>query len=215
MSRPIIHGVEGSPFVNSARLGFEEKGVDYELADMQVGTHKEAAHLARHPFGRVPVLEHDGFMLYETQAILRYVDRAFPGPALQPSDARLAARMDQIMNIHDWYVFPSITAGIAFQRCVVPLLGGVPDEEKIRAALPQSRLCLAELERLMGNGAYLAGDHLSLADLIMAGPFAYFATTPEARELMKPHARLRAWWTRMSARPSLARVGRRTRSLVA
>jgi glutathione S-transferase len=208
MSRPIVHGIDGSPFVNSVRLALEEKGVPYDFAEMPFGTgaHKAPEHLARNPFGRIPVLEHDGFMLYETQAILRYVDRAFAGPPLQPADVRLAARMDQIMNIHDWYVCPSITAGIAFQRCIVPLMGGTSDEGKIAAALPQARLCLAEIERLMGNGAFLAGDTLSLADLIMAPPFGYLVLTPESRELLKPHARLSAWWTRMSARDSLRRA---------
>jgi len=78
MSRPVIHGVDASPYTMSARLGFEEKGVDHELAAMRVGDTKQPAHLARHPFGRVPVLEHDGFTLYETQAILRYRISAMP-----------------------------------------------------------------------------------------------------------------------------------------
>jgi glutathione S-transferase len=208
MSRPIVHGIAGSPFVNSVRLTLDEKGVDYVFAEMPFGTgaHKAPEHLARHPFGRIPVLEHDGFLLYETQAIMRYVDRAFAGPALQPSDVRALARMDQLLNINDWYVFPSLGFGIAFQRLIVPQMGGTPDEDTIAAALPQARVCLSEIERLMGDGVYLAGDALSLADLIMAPPFGYFVMTPESRELLKPHARLNAWWARMSARDSLQRA---------
>jgi len=53
----------------------------------------------------VPVLEHDGFVLYETAAILRYLDRVLPDPRLTPADARRAARMDQLMSINDWYLF--------------------------------------------------------------------------------------------------------------
>jgi glutathione S-transferase len=64
--RPIIHGVEASPYTMSARLGFEEKGVEYELAAMQPSESKQPTHLARQPFGRVPVLEHDGFVPYES-----------------------------------------------------------------------------------------------------------------------------------------------------
>jgi glutathione S-transferase len=55
----------------------------------------------RHPFGRVPVLEYDGFMLYETQAILRFLDRILPSPTLTPADPKAAARMDQAMIIND------------------------------------------------------------------------------------------------------------------
>jgi glutathione S-transferase len=214
MSRPIVHGVEGSPFVNAVRIGLEEKGVPYEFADMPLGAHKQPTYLALNPFGRIPAMEHDGFVVYETQAILRYVDRAFSGPALQPTDVRQLARMDQIMNIHDWYMTPSITAGISFHRCVASLMGLVPDEEKIAAALPQSRTCLSELARLMGHAPYLAGDSLSLADIIVSAPFAYFTTTPEARELMAPHPALAAWWTRIAGRGSLQRVRPRTRPFV-
>ena len=78
------------------------------------GAAKSPEHLARHPFGRVPVLEHDGFMLYETQAILRYLDRVLPQPALTPADPRRAARMDQVMNINDWYLFQGVGNVIAF-----------------------------------------------------------------------------------------------------
>ena len=206
MSEFIVHSIPGSPFGRTTLAMLHEKGASYRFSPVAPGTLRSPEHLARHPFGRVPVLQHGAFMLYETQAILRYIDRAFAGPPLQPADIRLAARMDQIMNIHDWYVFPSIAAGIGFQRCIVPLMGGTPDEEKIAAALPQARLCVAEIERLMGDGAFLAGDALSLADLIMAPPFGYLVLTPESRELLKPHARLNAWWTRMSARDSLHRA---------
>ena len=51
------------------------------------------------------MLEHNGFLLYETQAILRYLDRVLPTPALTPADPRRAARMDQVMNVTDWYLF--------------------------------------------------------------------------------------------------------------
>src|ERR1700687_5224583 len=83
MAAITIHGVPGSPYVRSALLGLEEKGVSYRLAVMARGENKSPAHLERHPFGRIPVLEHGDFRLYETQAILRYVDAGFPGPPLQ------------------------------------------------------------------------------------------------------------------------------------
>ena len=70
----IVHGVPGSPYVRAALLTLEEKGAQYELAAMALGTLKQQPHLSRHPFGRIPAFEHDGWMLYETQAIMRYVD---------------------------------------------------------------------------------------------------------------------------------------------
>ena len=102
MSEFIVHSVAGSPFGRSVLAALEEKGADYRFAPLAPGGSKSPEHLARHPFGRVPVLEQDGFMLYETQAILRYLDRVLPTPALTPSDPKRAARMDQVMNVNDW-----------------------------------------------------------------------------------------------------------------
>src|SRR5439155_8153198 len=109
MSGMIVHGVPGSPYVRAALLALEEKGASYELASMAPGTLKQPSHLSRHPFGRIPAFEHDGWMLYETQAIMRYVDAVVPGPPLQPEEPRAAARMDQLIGIVDWYLMPQVS----------------------------------------------------------------------------------------------------------
>jgi glutathione S-transferase len=92
MSEFTVHSVPGSPFGRSVLAALEEKGASYRLAPVAPGTLQSPGHLARHPFGRVPVLEHDGFSLYETQAILRYLDRVLPAPALTPADPKRAAQ---------------------------------------------------------------------------------------------------------------------------
>jgi len=72
MARPIVYGPAGSTYVWSVRLALAEKGVAHELVELDSFTaHREEPHLSRHPFAKVPAFEHDGFMLYETQAILR------------------------------------------------------------------------------------------------------------------------------------------------
>src|SRR5215472_6276573 len=125
MSEFIVHSVPGSPFGRAVLATLEEKGASYRLAALPPGSSKSPEHLRLHPFGRVPVLEHDGFMLYETQAILRYLDRVVPTPALTPADPKAAARMDQVMNICDWYLFQGVSNVIGFQRIVVPRLRGL------------------------------------------------------------------------------------------
>ena len=92
MSAIVVHGIPGSPFLRSVLATLEEKGQTYRLNVMGPGDSKKPEYLKRHPFGRVPAFEHGDFALYETQAILRYLDAAFPEPALQPKDARQAAR---------------------------------------------------------------------------------------------------------------------------
>jgi len=204
MSEFIVHTIPGSPFARSVLATLEEKGATYRVVPVPPGTMRSAEHLARHPFGRVPVLVHDGFWLYETQAILRYLDRVLEVPALTPSDPKRAARMDQVMNINDWYLFHGVGNVIVFQRIVAPqLMGQKPDEAAIAAAMPKARTVFDTLAALLGEQAFFAGDSLSLADLLVAPAISFFTATPEWAELGAPHANLVAWLQRMEGRPSM------------
>ena len=145
MSEFIVYGVPGSPFVRSACLGLEEKSEPYRIQGLGAGEMRSEAHRRLHPFGRVPVIDHGGYRLYETQAILRYIDAAMPGPSLQPSEPEAIGRMNQIVGINDWYLFPQVARVIVFQRIVGPVLMGItPDEAAIAAAVPAAELCLGE-----------------------------------------------------------------------
>jgi glutathione S-transferase len=199
----VVHGVPGSPYVRAALLVLEEKGVPYEFAAMRFGTTKTPEHLARHAFGRIPAFEHDGWMLYETQAILRYVDAVIPKPPLQPSDPRAAARMNQLMGITDWYFMPQVSRRITFGRVVAPRLNLPVDDAAIAAALPEARACVAEVARLLDGNAWLTGDMISLADLLLAPQMAMFAVAPEGKDILAQHPTLTAWLGRMEARPSM------------
>jgi glutathione S-transferase len=204
MSEFIVHSIPGSPFGRAVLATLEEKGATYRLSPVAPGTFRSPEHLARHPFGRVPVLEHDGFSLYETQAILRYLDRLLPTPAFTPADPRAAARMDQVMNVNDWYLFQGVANVIVFHRVVGPrLMGLTPDEAAIEAAMPKAHTVFNELARLLGAQAYFAGDTVSLADLLLAPQIEFVTQTPEWSVLGAPHANLVAWLARMQARQSL------------
>jgi glutathione S-transferase len=204
MSEFIVHSVPGSPFGRAVLATLEEKGASYRLAPLAPGAHRSPEHLARHPFGRVPVLEHGRFSLYETQAILRYLDRVLPSPALTPDDPKAAARMDQLMNVNDWYLFQGVGAVIGFQRVVGPrLMGLTPDEKAIEAVMPKARTVFAELAWLLREQPYFAGDAISLADLLLGPHIEFFSLTPEWAALGAPHANLVAWLARMEAKPSM------------
>jgi glutathione S-transferase len=202
MSELVIYGVPGSPFVRAVQIAMEEKNAPHRLHVLQPSETKAEEHLRRHPFGRIPAVEHDGLELYETQAVVRYIDQVFPAPSLTPADPRGAARMNQVIGINDWYLFPKAVAPIGFQRIIGPaLLGLQTDEAAVAAALPDARLCVAELERLLGQNAFLAGETFSLADVMLGPQIAFLAATPEGEALLKG-TRLGAWIERMEARPS-------------
>lgn len=201
---PTIYGTPLSTYVRSLRMAFEEKGAEYKLQDVNLltGEHKQAAHLARNPFGTVPAFEHDGFTLYETSPILRYIDQVFPGPSLTPEDPRQRARMNQVISIVDYHGYPSVIGQIAMHRLFTALLPNGPDENVIKAGVPRIQLCLKEFERIKGNQPFLAGNSLSLADLYVAPLFFYLKKTPEG-ELLSAHKGLGQWWDAMSERKSV------------
>ncbi|MGC2411423.1 MAG: glutathione S-transferase family protein [Stellaceae bacterium] len=207
MSGMIVHGVPGSPYVRAALLTLEEKGADYELAAMQLGALKQQPHLSRHPFGRIPAFEHHGWMLYETQAIMRYVDSVVPGPPLQPEEPRLAARMNQLMGIADWYLMPQVSRTITFNRVVAPRFGRPVDETAVVQAIPEARNCIAEISRLLDGHKWMAGDALSLADLLLAPHLSMFALAPEGEQILRDHGNLTSWLARIEARPSMQATG--------
>lgn len=201
----VVHGVAGSPYLRSALLGLEEKGIPYTLAPVQFGTQRGPEHLERHAFGRIPVLDHGDFRLYETQAILRYVDTLGSAGTrtLQPSDPRAAARMDQIVGIVDWYVFPTITVGITAERLMAQAFWNRPtDEATVAKSLVGARVCINELARLKGSAPFMTGDSVSIADLMLAPQLEFFRATAEGQELIGGSS-LEGWLTRMSSRASM------------
>ena len=207
MAKPILYGPGYSTYARSARLAMEEKGVDYDLVEIDfIGGGMPEEHLARHPFGKVPAFEHDGLMLYETSAIMRYVDEAFDGPSLQPSDVAARARMTQIISVIDSYTYPRTIGDLVIQRLVQPMLGGTADESIIEAAVPEVDKSMREFERMLGDHEYLVGSTLSLADLHLAPVFAYFVDTPESKAILESKPSLSAWWERIASRDSMTKT---------
>ena len=206
MPEPILFGAAYSVYVRAARLALAEKGVAYRLVEIDIFAEggPPPDYAARHPFGRIPAFEHDGFRLYESGAITRYVDEAFPGPPLQPEDPRGRARVNQILSILDSYAYRALVWDIFVERVRAPGQGRAPDEARIAAALPRAETCLAALEALMDVQPWLAGPQLTLADLHAAPIFAYAVLAPEGAALLARHDGIRRWWEKMAARASMA-----------
>ena len=145
------------------------------------------------------MIEHDGFRLYETGAIARYVDEAFPGIALQPTAPRDRARMNQAISILDSYAYRPLVWDIFVARSRPS-----PDEGAIALAATRADGCCAALEALMGSAPFFAGETPTLADLHAAPMIAYVRRTPEGEALLKKHKRIARWWQAMDGRPSMA-----------
>ncbi len=205
MPEVTVFGAAYSVYVRIVRLALEEKGVPYRLEEVDIFAEggPPEDYLQRHPFGRIPAFEHDGFRLFESGAIGRYVDEAFDGPPLMPDGARARARVNQITGLLDSYAYRAMVWDVYVERVDVPNEGGVSDEEKIAAGLKTAGICLTALEGIMGQGDYLAGPAVTLADLHAAPMFECLLGAPEGAALLERHPALVRWWDRMAARPSL------------
>jgi glutathione S-transferase len=199
----ILHGYRYSVYVRIVRLVLAEKGLAYERVEVNpFSADVPASHLALHPFGRVPALVHDGFALYETGAIVRYLDRAFPQPALQPQGPRKLARMDQIMGVTDAYAYWPLVRQVFVHDVVRPHMGTAGDTEELEKGLAAAAKGLDALEDLAAADPWLTGPEISLADFHLGAMVAYFAQSPRGAELLAARPRLAAWWRRLGARPS-------------
>lgn len=204
MAKPTLYGADYSVYVRIARMALEEKGVGYELVPLDIFAAEgiPAWYLELHPFGRIPALEHDGFRLFETGAITRYVDEAFDGPALQPADARARARMSQIAGMLDAYGYRAMVWDVAVER----LEKMPPDEALIAGGLRRAETVLKVLTSLKVKGPWLLGEQLTLADLHAAPIIAYFLKVAEGRDLLARFAEVRDWYARIADRASFART---------
>lgn len=205
MTKPTVFGAGYSVYVRTVRLALEEKGVPYRLEDVDIFAKDGPPpdYRSRHPFSRIPAFEYDGFRLYEAGAITRFIDEAFPGPALMPDTPEARARVNQIISILDSYAYRTWVWDIFVERIDRPSDGGTSDERKIAAALPRAETCLAAIEELMQADAYFLGSEPTLADLHTAPMIALFRRTPEGEGMLAGRSRWEEWWKRMSERPSM------------
>jgi len=198
-----LHGYRPSVYTRVARLALAEKGVAYDRAEVNpFAPDPPADYLALHPFNRVPTLVHDGFVLYETGAITRYVDRAFAGPALQPADPRALARMDQIIGIVDAYAYWPLVRQVYVQAVALPRRGQTGDQKEVQSGLVAVAKVLTALEILASEQAFLVGPALSLADLHLVSMMAYFVDAPEGAAMLAQYPKLQKWFKTLSTRPS-------------
>lgn len=204
MKKPIVYGADYSVYVRIVRLVLTEKGIDYDLVPVDVFAAEgiPAWYFEHHPFGRIPAFEHDGFRLFETSAIARYIDEAFNGPGLQPAELRVRATMNQILGMLDAYAYRSMVWDVAVER----LEKEAPDEALIASGLSRASKALQTLSSLKLPGPWLLGDQLTLADLHAAPIIGYFVKVAEGQGLLTEFPTIQAWWERIAARASFART---------
>jgi glutathione S-transferase len=200
-----LFGFSRSVYVQIAGLVLTHKEVPYAFHDLETEM-GSPTHLALHPFDRVPILRHGDFTLYETAAIVGYVDDVFDGSKLTPEPRQQRARMNQWISAVNGYYYPYLIYHVSHERNVFPQLGIPSDEKVVEHAIPKVKVCLDVLEReLSEHREFLLGPEVSLADFFMLPIIHAFGFAPEA-QAMYPHLpAICAWRERMEALPTMRR----------
>lgn len=168
---------------------------DLQFVDLLAGEQQQAAHMARQPFGRVPTIDDDGFTLYESRAIIQYLNDQYGG-GLVPSSTRDRAAMDQWIDVN--YSYFSAAALKPILQHVFELR---QDDATLEAANTTIEKTLDVLDARLGVVPYLAGEQFSLADIVYLPHMDYLMATP-LQAAISYRDNVTSWWTRNSERPS-------------
>jgi len=201
----ILYGFPRSTYVCVARLALLAKQVPFAFHDTEHEMYTPE-HRRRHPFGRVPVLQHGDFWLYETSAIAGYVDEAFAGPPLQPRNLRRRALGQQWISSLDAYFYPYMVHRLVHERVIFPDLGIAPDEAVVAEALPKVELALSVMDARLGDSPFLADATPTLADYFLLPSLSALALTPEGSGLLERSANVRGWLGRMAELPAVQQL---------
>ena len=208
MSKLVVWGTPVSTYVRTVRLLLEEIGADYTLQSVDIfnGESQSAEYLAKNPFGKIPTLEVNGELLYETAAITEYLDATLGDRKFSFSAPMLQARMRQIMAIIDSYFYgPAITT-IVIQRLIVPSQGGNTDEAKVKNAIAPAQMALEAIESLAADSPYLLGSAASIADFYLIPILMYLFQTPEFEVITAQTPKLRRWQDELSLLPNVKKL---------
>ncbi|KAG9007849.1 hypothetical protein FRB90_009204 [Tulasnella sp. 427] len=200
-----IIGADMSTCTRRVKVVLYEKGVDFVIKpiDWATGEHKSEAHLSKQPFGQIPVLEDDGFILFESRAIGRYIAAKYADQGTKllpnPEDLRAVALLEQAACIEQSDFEPNV-GGIAMEKVFNPFKGIATDEARFKKHVETFGTKLDGYERILSKQKYLAGDELTVVDLwhLPHGEIA----EKYAPEVFEAHPKFNAWWQSLKNRSS-------------
>jgi glutathione S-transferase len=168
---------------------------EFVLVDFAKGEHKQQPHLSRQPFGQVPALDDDGFALYESRAMCRYLNERAHG-SLVPSEAKGRALMEQWISVETSNFTPHAMKFVyhhVFQRPQEPAV--------LEAATTGLENALGIIDANLAKGPFFVGPQLTLADVAFMPYFEYAMNTP-AKSIFAKYPHVSAWWSKVSERPT-------------
>ncbi|KAI6130808.1 glutathione S-transferase [Pisolithus croceorrhizus] len=202
-----IHGASYSTCTRLVALVCKEKQIPFNLSvvDLSKGQHKAPGFVAVQPFGQIPYIDDDGFVLYESRAIARYLIRKYPNQGTQgliPTDPKEEALFEQAASI-EAFNFNPFASGIAFEKVFKPRRGLPTNEQAVEERLALLRAKLDAYDVILGKQKYLAGDQVTLADLQHL-PYGTLLANAGYSDLFSEAKRpnVSRWWNDLSNRPT-------------
>jgi glutathione S-transferase len=183
-----------------------EKGheAEFVLVDIMKGEQKLPAAIARQPFGVVPAIDDNGFVLYESRAIIRYLDEKLSGPKLSPPEAKDRALMEQWISVEASYMSPKAMT-IVMNNMFGPMMGKSPDTDAVAKASESLAHTFDIADKALAHQDFFGGKTFSLADIDWM-PYVQYLFGAKAGNLVTDRKHLGAWWERVSKRPSWVKV---------
>ncbi|KAI8303644.1 Glutathione S-transferase [Colletotrichum sp. SAR11_59] len=205
-----LYGARGSTNTDRVRLTLAEGGfTDYELVliNLQKGEQKSEQHMKRHPWGKVPVaIFPDGFTLYESRVICKYLAKKYCFPLLPPdSDMEATALFEQAQSEEMSY-FADSAGKIAFEKFVKHEFMGLPPDETIVSGATRSIEAFFDVaERALQRSDYMAGENFTLVDIYYVPLILRLFVCGYADFILSRKA-VGAWWNRVVNRPAIQQV---------
>lgn len=165
-SKPIVHGVNGSPFVRKVRVALAEKGIDYDLVPLMPMA-PSPDYLKMSPLGKIPCYQEGDYTLPDSSCILAYLERKQPQPALYPSDPKEFGRALWYEEYSDTRLTES-AGSVFFNRIVTKILKQEPDEEAVAKGLATLPAVFDYLEGELGERDFLVGARFTVADIAVS-----------------------------------------------
>jgi glutathione S-transferase len=203
MVKPEIIGSMRSTYTRVVCMVCEEKGIEYLLTEKPLNAPEISA---IHPLGKMPVLRHGDFLLFESKAIATYLDRTFSGPQLIPSDPRLGSLTEQWVSFVNTVVDRTLIRTYLFAYILAMNAGTTPDRGAIDTIMPDVRKQIGILDNAVAQAGYLVGDQLTLADLNLLPVLDRVRLAPEGADALAGATHLSRYFETHAARPSFRRT---------
>ncbi|MEM8813645.1 MAG: glutathione S-transferase family protein [Pseudomonadota bacterium] len=207
MSELVVYGAVYSVYSRVVRIALREKNLTHRWEETDIFDEGvRSVHRSRHPFGRIPFLQHADRTIIETSAILRYLDALHPAHRLFDADPAGVARSEPVIGVINAYAYPALVwqVYVPWSKNDARTLsaGGDGGRPNADMAAEVSR-CLAFLDQALDGHGSFSGRPLGAADAFVYPVLAYFGCVPWGAAQIANYPNLAAWRRRMADRDSI------------